>query len=522
MSVSISANMNLVIPGVGTEPGPQWASDLNTSLTLIDQHTHAPGFGVQIGSDGLNITTDLTINSTNLLAIRAARFTPQNAILTLPADLAELYVVSNDLFYNDGTGAPIRITQNGSIVGTSGSISGLVPPASVSYAGGTFTFQSNVNTPANIDGASFILRNFTANSKGLTLEPPNAMASNYTITLPTLPSNPAVLTIDSSGNITASTAVLASSQATTSSLGNVGLLATVAANALTIALKQADGTTDATADSPDLISYRSATATNGGYLVRLISSAVSVIVPNGATLGLTSGVNQYIYVYALDNAGTTELAVAGSQSFDEASLQSTVAITGGSTSASVLYSTTLRSNVAIRLIGRIGVNEAAAGVYATAPFEVSVSPINNTAEYSSVYVEGGGAGTITRNYLTVRENIGAGITYLFDATNGDTFTINIPGVYSVELSDIATTDGLVGVTVNSASPTTNIASLSYAQGKRSIVRNPAMTTSNQAFGTSAHIRCNIGDVIRVQQSSAAGMASGATTQIYCHVQQISR
>ncbi len=520
MSVSISPNMNLIIPGVGTEPGPTWASDLNASLTLIDQHNHSPGFGVQIGTDGLNITSDLTFNSTNLLAIRAARFTPQNAILTLPADLAELYVVSNDLFYNDGTGAPIRITQNGSIVGTSGSISGLVPPASVSYAGGTFTFQSNVNTPANIDGASFILRNFTANSKGLTLEPPNAMASNYTITLPSLPSNPAVLTIDSSGNITASTAVFASSQPTTSALGNVGLLATVAANALTVALKQADGTTDPTADSPDLISYRSAVATTGAYVVRLITSAVSVIVPNGATLGLTGGFNRYIFIYAIDNSGTTELAVSGSKSFDESTLQNTTAISGSSTNSSVLYSTSARTNVPVRLIGRIGVNEAVAGVYATAPFEVSVSPLNDVNSYSSVFVEGGANnGTVIRSYVSVTNSVGAGITYA-SSGSGDTFTINDPGMYSVEISDVTTTNALFGVTQNCLTLTSSIATMTYANGRRSVVRNPFFSGTNEAFGTSTHIRCSVGDVIRVQMSSIDAGFAGASTQVYCHVQKI--
>lgn len=519
-----SVNMSLTIPVVGVDPGPQWATDVNNCLTVIDAHNHSPGFGVQIGADGLNITSDLTFNSTNLLAIRAARFTPQNAVLTLPADLAELYVVSNDLFFNDGTGAPIRITQNGSIVGTSGSISGLVPPASVSYASGTFTFQSNVNTPANLDAASIILRNFTASSKGLTLSPPNAMASNYTITLPSLPSNPALLKIDAAGNVTASSSTLVSSQPSPYGLYNVGVLASVAANALTVTLKQSDGTTGPNADSPALMSFRSATATSGSYTSVFAITAPAVIVPNGATLGLVSGRNQYVYVYAINNSGAIELAVAGSQSFDEGSLQSTVAITAGATNPSVLYSTTLRSNVAVRLIGRIGVNESVSGVYATAPFEVAVVPLNNTTPRSSVYVYDPGGTSITRSYAVVGENVGSGITYTADLVNGDTFTVNQPGVYSITATDSSTTTMNLGITVNSASPTTGIDSLTYAQGWRSMVKAPNYSggTFDGPFLVSATLACIPGDVIRVQQSSiGAATSSNSRITVSCHVIKIS-
>jgi pectin methylesterase-like acyl-CoA thioesterase len=85
-------------------------------------------------------------------------------------------------------------------VGPTGSITGLTPPASVSYGFGTFVFESNVNTPANLDAGSIILRNIVANSHGLTLSPPAAMSADYTLTLPSLPASKEPVTLDTSGN----------------------------------------------------------------------------------------------------------------------------------------------------------------------------------------------------------------------------------------------------------------------------------------------------------------------------------
>ena len=198
-----STNMNLPVPVVTVDPGPQWASDINSCLTLIDAHTHAAGSGAPVTPDGLNINSDLPMNNSNLTLTRSVNFTAQVAPLALPADVGCVYVSGQDLYYNDTLGNQVRLTQSGNVAGTSGSIANLVSPASASYVGATpaFVFQSAANTPANIDGASFTLRNLSANSKGLTLAPPNAMGSNYSITLPSLPASTKILSMDASGNI---------------------------------------------------------------------------------------------------------------------------------------------------------------------------------------------------------------------------------------------------------------------------------------------------------------------------------
>lgn len=201
---SISPNMNLILPGVGQTLGPQYATDLNNSLTLIDQHNHTAGYGVPIPSSGLNINADLSMNNNNLISIKSARFMPQS-VLSGPSDLDCLFVNGVDLYYNDGVGNHVRITQAGGVAGTPGSIAGLTSPASATYVAGsqTFVWQSDANTPANMDNASVILRNLVANSFGLTLQPPNAMGADYNLTLPTLPASQKIMTLDAAGNMSA-------------------------------------------------------------------------------------------------------------------------------------------------------------------------------------------------------------------------------------------------------------------------------------------------------------------------------
>ncbi len=157
---------------------------------------------------------------------------------------------------------------------------------------------------------------------------------------------------------------------------NLGLTATVSSNALTIALKQSDASTNPSASSPVTIGFRSATSTTGSYTRRNSTAATSLVISSGSSLGQVNAKAGYVYVYAIDNAGTIELA-ASSTLYDEGSTISTTAEggAGGATSAYLIYSTTARSNVAIRLIGRILATETTAGTWASAVSEISVLPI---------------------------------------------------------------------------------------------------------------------------------------------------
>lgn len=197
----LSPNMSLPVPGVSVTDGPQWATDLDNCLTLIDQHDHSPGYGVQITPSGLSINADLPIGGNNLTGVRSTRYDAQGSPIANALDIGCTYVAGVDLYFNDVDGNQIRLTQSGGIAGTPGSIANLTSPASAAYNSGskTFIWESDANTAANMDFAAAILRNDTASSKGLTLQPPSAMAADYAITLPTLPGSTLPIVMSSSG-----------------------------------------------------------------------------------------------------------------------------------------------------------------------------------------------------------------------------------------------------------------------------------------------------------------------------------
>lgn len=207
-----STNMGLPIPTVSVASGPLWATLLDNCLTIVDQHTHAAGSGVLITPDAININADLPINGNNLILARTLRLSSQGAPLALSTDIGCLYEVGNDLYFNDGAGNQIRLTQSGSIVGTAGSISGLPSgTASAAYIGGsgTFVWQSSTNVAANMDFGSAVMRNTSPNSTfSLTLQAPNPLTGDYAITLPYLPGGSAkIVTMSLSGVMSAVTAV---------------------------------------------------------------------------------------------------------------------------------------------------------------------------------------------------------------------------------------------------------------------------------------------------------------------------
>ena len=157
-------------------------------------------------------------------------------------------------------------------------------------------------------------------------------------------------------------------------IGNMTFTAAVAGNALTFALKTKAGT-DATATDTITIAFRSSTLTDGTYVARTVTGALAMTVTSGSELGTVNAQAARLYLCAIDNAGTVELAVwnplRGTSiiPIDEANVVTTTAEggAGGADSSQVLYSTTARTAVAVRVIGYIEITEATAGTWATSP-----------------------------------------------------------------------------------------------------------------------------------------------------------
>jgi len=135
--------------------------------------------------------------------------------------------------------------------------------------------------------------------------------------------------------------------------------ASVASNALTVTL------------NPTTLDFRSSTLGSGTVNTRNIATAISAVVPSGATLGTTNATLSKVMLLAIYNAGTVELAVCnGSLSLDESTLISTTVLDSASNSASVIYSAAARTNVPFRIVGYVESTQATAGTWATSPSKI--------------------------------------------------------------------------------------------------------------------------------------------------------
>jgi len=199
MSFVNSPNMNLPVPSVGSESGPQYAFDINACMSLIDTHDHSPGRGVQITPAGININAILSFNNNPATSLSYTSFVA-GALASSTLQSVSVAPVSsiNELFYTDSNGTQTQITSNGIVNVIASAIPG------ESYSAGTFiwtqTQSSLPTTPANFDIGSITLRpNVAGTTNGVTLTPPSSISSAYTINLPTIPVANSILLLNSTG-----------------------------------------------------------------------------------------------------------------------------------------------------------------------------------------------------------------------------------------------------------------------------------------------------------------------------------
>jgi hypothetical protein len=242
-----------------------------------------------------------------------------------------------------------------------------------------------------------------------------------------------VLTADAASTPGVKWATPSAAPSSSYEITNLGLATSVAASALTIALKQADGSSDpSTGASAVKVGMRSSTLTSGLYNQRSATAATSLVISSGSTLGQTSAVASTIYVYLIDNAGTLELA-ASTAIFNENQVISTTAEggAGAADSGSVMYSTTARSSVPFRLVGKIVNTQATAGTWASAGTSLQVG------DYGTLIPIGDASGRYTNNAGTAISTSITNLPYptkVFDShniynTSTGIGTISISGKY---------------------------------------------------------------------------------------------
>lgn len=168
------------------------------------------------------------------------------------------------------------------------------------------------------------------------------------------------------------------------------------ANAMTIAVKDRNGS-DPSASSPVRVGMRARSGLPAGTFNTIsITSALSLVISSGSTLGQTSTKPWVQWIYLIDNSGTLELAISGSL-YNENQFISTTEEGGAGAADSVttVYSTTARSSVPFRLIGKLLNTQTTAGAWTNSATQLQVGNYGSLTDggYPTVQKFTSGSGT---------------------------------------------------------------------------------------------------------------------------------
>ncbi len=154
---------------------------------------------------------------------------------------------------------------------------------------------------------------------------------------------------------------------------NGTLVASVSSNALTVAVKTKN-VTDPSATDPVFVKFPS--ASSGAYTIRQITGALSLVVPNGATLGTSTTIASRLYVPLMDNAGSVIMGIynpydgVSLKRLNEAAPVNSTSMTTGSDVAQTIYANSAASGMPFRYFGYIETSQTTSGVWALAPSKV--------------------------------------------------------------------------------------------------------------------------------------------------------
>lgn len=212
---------------------------------------------------------------------------------------------------------------------------------------------------------------------------------------------------------------------------NATITVTMAANAVTVALKTSAGTDPSASDVVSVV-FRHGTATNGTYLTRTVTGALSTVISSGSSGGTLNNTISRIYVGLLDNAGTIELCwwnpVSTTGLFIVPEDQSTTTTAeggaGAADSPAVVYSTTARANVYVRYLGYFESTQATAGTWASNASKVQLLGASNRR-----------TGDVVQRKISVDSAVATGTANIPD---DDSIPQNTEGTQYMSLSIIPT------------------------------------------------------------------------------------
>jgi hypothetical protein len=191
-------NMNLTLPVVSQTLGPQWASEINADLSLIDSHNHTSGNGALVPVAGLNMNADLSLATNALTNVKRLGLLDQVSLSLSNS----VYAKGGDLWWYNSSGDDVQITNGNAVnVGPTGNIGGIVPSAAVNYDSPTlsFVFDDENSNPAGltvgtVDCSSVVIDGITVNR--------SSGSGAYTLSLPSAaPGSNSFLTCTTGGAI---------------------------------------------------------------------------------------------------------------------------------------------------------------------------------------------------------------------------------------------------------------------------------------------------------------------------------
>lgn len=165
---------------------------------------------------------------------------------------------------------------------------------------------------------------------------------------------------------------------------NVGFTAAVASNDLTVTLKNLAGNNPSSTD-PVCVFFRNTTLATGQRLAVNYTASTSVVLPGGGSLGFANSETDFIYIWAVYDGTNRDIGVSRTQFHDHSILHSTTTIGTGSDATGVIYTTTGRTNAAIRLLGRMTIQYGTAN-WTNAPTNLNVIA-NDKQSFTGVAIQ---------------------------------------------------------------------------------------------------------------------------------------
>ena len=130
--------MGLTTSSVGVTAGPTWATNDQTNLTTLDNHDHTSGKGVQLGPSSLNINADLEFNQNSASELKNVIF---DSSVTAASTNYSLYQSSGNVYWRNGSGTAVQITDGSAVNTSGGSISGMSANAQVLFSSNAYVFK---------------------------------------------------------------------------------------------------------------------------------------------------------------------------------------------------------------------------------------------------------------------------------------------------------------------------------------------------------------------------------------------